>query len=121
MELLKEQTKKRGRRPKNEKREYELNKEQTKFFVDVTRDQSSLDLIFGLLGKSNSKTHGREIIFKDLAIYALGKLADKDIEKIQEMSLSEMEKVERTLTEFNQKNGTTLTMGEFLVKKLNIN
>ena len=121
MEISKEEVKKRGRKPKGQKKEYKINQEQTKFFVDVTHDRSSLDLIFSLLGKANKKKLGRAIHFKDLAIYALGKLTDKDLEKIQEMSLSEMEKVERTLQEFNQKNGTTLSMGEFLVKKLNIN
>jgi len=49
------------------------------------------------------------------------RLSSKDVEKIQEGSLSEMEKVERALNEYNQKNGTTFSLGEFLVKKLNIN
>ncbi len=48
------------------------------------------------------------------------KLTAKDLEKIQEGSLSEMERVQRFLDEHNQKNETKLTLGEFLVKKLNI-
>jgi len=32
-----------------------------------------------------------------------------------------MEKVERALEEHNKKNETSLTLGEFLVKKLSIN
>lgn len=113
--------KKRGRKPKNQKKEYLVNREQTKFFIDLSNEEESLSLIFGFLEKANNKGHGREIIFKDLALYAISKITEKDIEKIQEGSLSEMEKVERALEEFNQKNNTKLTMGEFLVKRLGIN
>lgn len=114
-------TKKRGRKPKGEKQGYILNKEKTKFIVNVTRDQKSLEMIFDLLLKANKKEFGREITFKDLSLYGLKKLTNKDIEKIQENSLGKMEKVERHLKEYNEKNGTDLGLGDFLVKKLNIN
>jgi hypothetical protein len=78
-------------------------------------------LVFGLLRKCNEKDFGKEILFKDLCLYAVSKLTDKDLEKIQEGSLSEMEKVERALFDYNKKSGSNLTMGEFLVKKLGIN
>jgi hypothetical protein len=74
-----------------------------------------------LLAKSNKKDYGREVTFKDLALFGIEKLTDKDIDKIKDGSLSEMEKVEKALDEYNQKNRTTLSMGEFLVKKLSIN
>lgn len=89
--------------------------------VKLSKEKESLELVFDLLGKANNKEHGREITFKDLALFALSKLTNKDIEKIREGSLSEMEKVEKTLKEYNEKNGTNLELGEFLVKKLNIN
>jgi DNA-binding FadR family transcriptional regulator len=111
----------RGRKPKNQKKEFVVNQEQTKFFVDLSSDKDSLDLIFGLLGKCNDKDYGREILFKDVCLYAASKLTDKDIEKLQEGSLSEMEKVQRALDEHNKKTGSNLTLGEFLVKKLGIN
>ncbi len=113
--------KKKGRKIKNQKEEYIINKEQTKFFVDLSEDQISLSLIFNLLEKCNQKPLGREILFKDICLLALPKLTDKDIERLQEASLTEMEKVQRALEEFNKKNGTNLELGEFLVKKLNIN
>ena len=113
--------KKKGRKIKNQKEEYIINKEQTKFFVDLSEDQISLSLIFNLLEKCNQKPLGREILFKDICLLALHKLTDKDIERLQEASLTEMEKVQRALEEFNKKNGTNLELGEFLVKKLNIN
>lgn len=49
------------------------------------------------------------------------KLNSKDIDKLKDDSLSEMEKVTKLLNEYNQKNNSNLELGEFLVKKLNIN
>lgn len=118
---IEEAGKKRRGRHKNQKKEFVIKEEQTKFFVDLSHDKESLDLIFDLLRKCNEKDFGKEIIFKDLCLYAVSKLTDKDLEKIQEGSLSEMEKVERALFDYNKKSGTNLTMGEFLVKKLGIN
>jgi hypothetical protein len=122
MEITTEkEIKKRGRKPKNQRQAFTINNEQTKFFIDVSKEKSSQELIFELLRNANNKEHGREVTFKDIVIPALGKLTAKDIEKIQEDSLTEMQKVEKTLLEYNKKNNTKLTLGEFLVKKLNIN
>jgi len=120
-QLQEEQNKKKGRKPKNQKKEISLHQEQTKFFVDLSNEKESLDLIFGLLKRCNEKDYGRVILFKDVCLYAVSKLADKDIEKIQEMSLGEMEKVQRLLDEHNKKTGQNLSLGEFLIKKLGIN
>jgi hypothetical protein len=76
--------------------------------VGLSHDKVELSLITELMGKANQKDYGREIIFKDL-------------EKIQEATLSDMEKVERALIEFNKKNNSNLSLGEFLVKRLSIN
>lgn len=112
--------KKRGRRPKNLKEESIVNKEQTKFFVDLSKDKKNLEVVLNLLGEVNKKSYGKDITFKDVSIYAINKLNNKDYEKIQEGSLSEMEKVERALDEYNQKNSDSLSLGEFLVKQLKI-
>lgn len=114
------QKKKRGRKPKNLKEEYQFNKDQTKFFVDLSKDKKTLEKVMDLLVDANKKDYGKEISFKDLSIYALSKLTSKDIEKIQEDSLSEMEKVEKVLDEYNQKNNSSLSLGEYLVKQLKI-
>ena len=111
---------KRGRRPKGVKEEFILNKDQTKFFVDLSKDKKILKDIMDFLEQANNKSYGKEITFKDLSIYAVKKLNSKDIEKIQENSLSEMEKVERALDDYNSKNGESLSLGEYLVKALKI-
>ena len=112
-----ERERKRGRRPKNEKKVYLLDKSQQKFFVDLSHEKVELDLIFGLLERANQKDYGREVLFKDLAIYALGKLNDKDILRIQELTLSKKEKLERQVSEYNQKNGTTLSFEDYFLMK----
>ena len=94
--------------------------QQYKFFVDLRYEKEVLEVILKMLKDVNNKTYGREITFRDLAVYAVPKLNSKDLEKIQETSLSEMERVQRLLDEHNEKNKTSLSLGEFLVKKLNI-
>ncbi len=120
-EIEESQKKKRGRRPKDAKVEYVLNKEQTKFFVDLSKDEKELRTVQDILLKVNDKKHGGEVLFKDIATFAISKLNIKDIEKLQENSLSEMEKVQRSLDEFNTKNNLKLSLGEYLLKKLNLN
>lgn len=98
----------------------EDNAEKSKFFVDVSKELETRDLIGKLLSEANNKSFGREIILKDLIVTSLPKLTSKDIERIQENALTDMEKIERLLVEYNEKNKTSLGLGEFLVKKLNI-
>ena len=113
----------RGRKKKGEEKKEikdEENNEKSKFFVDVSKEIETRDLIGKLLSEANNKSFGREIILKDLIILSLPKLTPKDIERIQENALTDMEKIERLLAEHNEKNKTELTLGEFLVRKLNI-
>jgi SMC interacting uncharacterized protein involved in chromosome segregation len=100
---------------------YKVNRKQTKFFVDLSKEKQPLERVFDLLAKSNNKELGREIRFKELALFGIDKITDKDIDKLKDQSLSEMEKVKKALDEYNLKNKTSLSMGEFLVKKLSIN
>ena len=58
---------------KNEEREENKN-DQDKFFIDVTKDQESKELISKLLLEANNKTFGRQIFLKDLVLAALPKL-----------------------------------------------
>lgn len=120
-EKRREVKRKRGRKPKNEKERYVLNKDQSKFFIDLSKEEKELRFAQELLVKANKKEHGKEITIKELALSGMAKLNQKDIEKLQEESLSEMEKVHRALEDYNRRNNSSLGLGEFLVKKLNIN
>ncbi len=113
--------KKRGRKPKHTKTEFQINPEQTKFFVDLSKDKESLKRVFDLLVATNKKDYGREITFKDLALFGIDKISSKDIEKIQEGSLSKRELLERAWEEFNRKNKQNLSFDDFLLKKVGIN
>lgn len=122
-ELIKEEvsTKKKGKRKKEkDDEEKALEDQQYKFFVDLRHEKEVLEQVLKTLKEANNKTYGREILFRDLAIFAVPKLTLKDIEKIQEGSLTEMERVQRLLDEHNEKSKTNLSLGEFLVKKLNL-
>ncbi|MBT4789934.1 MAG: hypothetical protein HON90_00055 [Halobacteriovoraceae bacterium] len=120
-EKIERKGKKRGRKVKGEVCVYELNKDKSKFFVDLSKDEKDLKSVQEILVRVNNKKYGTEITFKDIAVYSIAKLIQKDVEKIQESSLTEMEKVERALEEHNLKNKQSLSLGEFLLKKLNIN
>jgi hypothetical protein len=117
--------KKRGRAKKSVEDEKNVvetfeNVEKSKFFIDVSKEIETRDLIGKLLQEANNKNFGREIVLRDLIIASIPKLTSKDIERIQESALTDMEKIERLLIEHNEKNKTSLTLGEFLVKKLNV-
>ena len=115
-----EEVKKERRGRKKIKKE-ELEKEkQCKFFVDLSKESEMLGSILLMLEQVNSKAYGREITFKDLAIYSVPKLSVKDLEKVQDNILTDMERVQKLLDEYNLKNSSQLSMGEFLVKKMNI-
>jgi len=113
--------KKRGRKPKHTKSEFQINPDQTKFFVDLSKDKESLSKVIDLLVATNKKDYGKEITFKDLALFGIDKITSKDIEKIQEGSLSKRELLERAWEEFNKKNKQCLSFDDFLLKKVGIN
>ncbi len=117
-EIQEETKRKRGRRKNDEVKELNETKDQDKFFIDVSKNKEQKELIQGILNQANNKNYGREIILKDLVLIALPKITSKEIERLQENSLSEMERVSRALDEYNKKADVKLTLGEFLVKKL---
>lgn len=117
--------KKRGKEKKSVEHEKKVaeayeNGEKSKFFIDVSKEVETRDLIGKLLQEANNKNFGREIVLRDLIVASIPKLTSKDIERIQESALTDMEKIERLLIEHNEKNKTSLSLGEFLVKKLNV-
>ena len=116
-----EEGKTKVRRGKNKKSLVIINKEQSRFFVDLGSNNKERQKLINVLEEANKKDYGDEINFKELVLYSINKITEKDIERLKESSLSEMEKVTRTLNEYNQKNNSSLTLGEYLVKRLNIN
>ena len=107
--------KRRGPKPKDQPREYVPKEDQRKFAADLGDEDEGRQLVLDLLMKANSKQFGREIIFKDLVVFAFGKLTDKDIIKSQENSLTSKEKAERVVAEYNLKHGTKLTLEEYVL------
>ena len=112
--------KKRGRKKKTEVREKINYGDQNKFIVDVTNEKESKEVIIKVLEQVNDKSFGREINVKEILLILLKKLTNKEIERLQENSLSDKEKIQQAHIEFNQKNNTNLTFDEFLIKRLGI-
>jgi 23S rRNA A1618 N6-methylase RlmF len=104
---------------KNEDKE-EYKDGQDKFFIDVTKDQEAKEMVGKLLAEANNKQFGRTIILKDLVLMALPKLTSKDIEQIQNTTLTHLEKVKKQCFEYNHKNNTNFELGEYLVTVKNI-
>jgi len=120
-----QEEKKRGRKRKDTKENKNENREeykdgQDKFFIDVTKDQEAKEMLGKLLVEANNKQFGRPIILKDLLLMALTKLTSKDIEQVQNNTLTHLEKVKKQCFEYNQKNKTNLELGEYLVTVKNI-
>lgn len=120
-----QEEKRRGRKRKEAKENKNEDKEeykdgQDKFFIDVTKDQEAKEMVGKLLAEANNKQFGRPIILKDLVLMALPKLTSKDIEQIQNNTLTHLEKVKKQCFEYNQKNKTNLELGEYLVTVKNI-
>lgn len=106
-----------GRKPKNYKKEFVLDRSQVKFFADLSDEEIGLEMIFNLLEKSNKKSFGREVNFKDLAIAGMSKLTDKDILKVQEITLSKKEKLERQVKDYNSKNNKNLSFEDYFIMR----
>ena len=87
--------KKIDRKIKKDKDGFKINKEQTRFRVDLERDLKVLRKVLDLLERANNKEYGRKITSKDLAIWGITKINSKDMKKIQAASMTKMEKVER--------------------------
>lgn len=119
MENLQKQIEKKERRKdKKQGSQLAVGKLQTKFFVDLSKDQESLDLVNDHLVKLNKKEFGREILFRDLSLYAIGKLTDKDHLKIQESSRTHFEQIQQAHSDYNKQNTRQLTFEEFLLLKV---
>jgi hypothetical protein len=82
------------------------NKVQDRFFIDVSEDVKSLELIQGLLKEVNTKKYGRKLILKDLVLVSLTKLKQKDLEALKESSVQGVELLKRQCDMFNEANNT---------------
>lgn len=114
------ETKKRGRRRKTDEKTRIEIRDQNKYMIDVAKDSECRNLILNALKQANSKDFGKEVLIKDVLEILLPKLTNKDIEKLQENSLTEKEKIHKAHEEFNKKNNLELTFNEFLIRRLGI-
>lgn len=81
-------------------------------------DSETLELIDSILSRCNQARIGRSVTISDIFIYAIRKLKETDFDLIKESTLTAEERAHKALLEFNNKNGTNLTMIELAIKQL---
>ena len=81
-------------------------------------DLDSIELVNSIIEKCNISNLGRRVTLSDIALYSIRKLKEADFELIKDLTLTMEEKMEKALLEFNQKNGTNLTLIELAMKQL---
>ena len=95
-------------------------KTKTRLIVNAKKNPEVFKKALRLLEKANDKSRGKPVEFADLAALALGKVSTADIEKLKGESLSSMDRVRESHLEYNKNNGTELSLGEFLARKLEV-
>ena len=71
---MNEEKEKKRKKIKIQTKEVIINKEQTKFFANLSNVPGSLSLIFDFLLPSFEKNYGKPILFKDVCLHAASKL-----------------------------------------------
>lgn len=113
--------KKRGRRPKNCPVVVEVDSQQKRFFVDLSCDEAQRLRVIELLQEANRKDQGREISFRDIALFGVSMITDSDIPKIQELCLSKREKLQRLVDAHNLKHNTALSFEDYFLMRAEVN
>ena len=88
--------------------------------IDRNRTPKTHATAIRLLIAANKKERGRPVTFDHLAALALSKVTATDIKRLKNESLSDMDRVELKLNDHNRHHKTNFSLGEFLVKRLDI-
>ncbi len=113
--VIEKPKKKRGPKPKNQPREYEINESQTKFVVDVRGDEKNQERIIDLLKEANRKSYGREIDFHKLATFALEKFDEDDLQELKASSVTPQEKLRKYHKDYMQTHGVDISFEDYLL------
>ena len=105
----------------NSKLQTQMSKTNKRYILHLKSEEAeSLKLVEELINRCNDKDNGREVSFKEVALHALKKLTDKDIEKIKEASLSHWDILEAEHKKYIKKSGQNIDLSQFLVMKLKL-
>ena len=91
-----------------------------RFVIDKSRTPQIHAMVTKFLEDANRKELGRAITFADLTGYALAKLTATDLDELRAESLSDMDKIQLELAKYNDDNDSNLSLGQFLVKRLEL-
>ena len=91
-----------------------------RFVIDKSRTPQIHATVTKVLEDANTKELGREVTFADLTGHALAKLTASDLDELKAKSLSDMDKIQLELKKYNDDNNSSLSLGQFLVKRLEL-
>ncbi len=69
------------------------------------------------LARANDKRFGRKVEFTDLVKILFRKINDRDIQKLQEMSLNRTQKIELMVKKYNETHGLNLSVQDYVLHK----
>ena len=96
------------------------SKPRKRFVIDEKRTPQIHAMVTKVLEEANTKELGREITFADLTGHALAKLNPNDLDELKTKSLTDMDKIQLELKKYNDDNNSNLSLGQFLVKRLEL-
>jgi hypothetical protein len=97
-------------------------KYRVKYQIDLrNRDDTDKILVENLLIKANNKEIGEEVTATDLFIFSLSKIQETDFKKIHDNSLTDWDRINIEHKKSNKKHKESLSLQEYLVKRLKLN
>ncbi len=110
-------SKKKGRKAREERRVGAVDESKGKFIVSFRGQPETAKIINEALARANDKSFGRKVEFTDLVKILFRKINDRDIQKLQEMSLNRTQKIELMVRKYNETHGLNLSVQDYVLHK----
>ncbi len=110
-------SKKKGRKGRGERRVCAMDESKGKFIVSFRGQPEVAKIINEALARANDKSFGRKVDFTDLVKIIFRKITDRDIQKLQEMSLNRTQKIELMVKKYNETHDLNLSVQDYVLHK----
>lgn len=89
-----------------------------KFTVDLSKFEDANIKLLKFVNDVNNKKFGRKVNRNHILAFAISKLEDGDIKKVQEMNLSAKDMLDKFYLEHLEKTEEKITKEEFIIRNL---
>lgn len=89
-----------------------------KIQIDLSNIENATEVVSDVYSKVNQKDFGKNINLGQIFVYALGKLNEDDIQKIQELSMTPEDALRKKHKEYILKTGENIDFFEFISRNL---